>query len=141
MRQLLFLISILPALSACGSIGARTTDVSLHVSDNEIPRIDCRPYPRPGVLELGDIEPQSRADGWFISHEDYKELSDMWDATILYMKQTRAIASYFADCIGNYNRSLAELEQRSRQGGPAPGEAVREGARFRLPPIFSDLFR
>ena len=139
MKSLVTLISILPLLAACGGFGARTTDVSVHVQDIEIPEIDCRPFPRPSLLELGDIEPQSRADGWLISHEDYKELSDMWDATILYMKQTRAIAKYFADCIENYNRSLAELDGRSPEAGTSPGEAQRED--IRLPRIFRDLFR
>ena len=139
MRRLLLLISVLPLLAACSGFDARTTDVSVHVQDIGVPELDCRPYPRPSLLELGDIEPRSQADGWFISHEDYKELSDMWDATILYMKQTRAIAKYFADCIENYNRSLAELQQRNREAGAPPGKAEREATRLRG--VISDLFR
>lgn len=139
MRRLLLLISIVSPLAACSGFGARTTDVSVHVEDMVIPPIDCRPYPGPSPVELGDIEPQSRADGWFISHEDYKELSDMWDATIVYMKQTRAIARYFVDCIENYNRSLAELDKRSQETGMPPGEAEHGMSRMRR--MISDLFR
>lgn len=112
MLRLLLLISLPLLLAACTGLGARQTEVSVHVEDIAIPALDCRPYPKPDPLALGDIEPQSRADGWFISHEDYKKLSDMWDATILYMKQTRAITKYFIDCIEQYNRFVAELEER-----------------------------
>ena len=140
MTRLLPLISILLPLAACGDFGVRPTDVSVHVKDVDIPGVDCRPYPLPAPLALGDIEPQSRPDGWVISHEDYKELSDMWDATIVYMKQTRAIAKYFADCIEEYNRSLSELDGR-RSAPENRQEQDRGNRKFRFPRIFNDLFR
>ena len=139
MRRLLLLISFLLALTACSGFSARTTDVSVHVQDIEIPALDCRPYPKPAPMTLGDIEPQSRADGWYISHEDYKELSDMWDATILYMKQTRAIAKYFVECINNYNRTLTELDRQQSLTGSPTGAAERENSRLHR--IFSHIFR
>ena len=63
----------------------------------------------------------------------------MWDATILYMKQTRAIAKYFVECINNYNRSLTELDRQQSLTGSPTGAAERENSRLHR--IFSHIFR
>ena len=112
MRYMFLLISLF-LLSACGGLGIKKTEVEVHVDKVEVPELDCRPYPKPDVLILGDVEPQSREDGWFISHEDYKKLSDMWDMMIQYMTHTRSIARYFVECIEQYNELIDSYNQES----------------------------
>lgn len=117
MRKILISCGLASLLTGCGH---QAVQVEATVTDLPPVTLDCRPYPKPDKLNLRDIEPENRADGWYLSHEDYLRLAENWKAVQAYVRQSRAAAQGIVSCIEAFND-----QQREKKKTPQEPEPVR----------------
>ena len=90
------------------------------------PEIDCRPWPRPPVLVLTDVEPEAQADGWKLDHQEYLNVYSENKQTIGHMQGTREVARYFVRCINEFNEMVGKMN--AAKAAPAADDEADDGA-------------
>ena len=108
-RWIFVILTSALVLSGCGG-----PEYTVRPTATAHPEIDCRPWPRPPVLVLTDVEPEALADGWKLDHQEYLSVYSENKQSIAHMKGAREVAAYFIRCEAAFNekvRKMNELQQ------------------------------
>lgn len=92
------------ALTGCGG-----EEYTIRPTATAHPEIDCRPWPRPPVLVLTDVEPEAQADGWKLDHQEYLSVYSENKQSIAHMKGAREVAAYFIRCEAQFNEKVRKM--------------------------------